>query len=68
MGMRPFNVYVHPDFSYQPYESYHGSNNVPSRRIALALIALSAGAALAVHQYAPDLLAPVLGPLGLVQL
>ncbi|PAV22959.1 hypothetical protein PNOK_0002600 [Pyrrhoderma noxium] len=25
MPMRPFDVYVHPDFKYQPFESYHGS-------------------------------------------
>ncbi|KAL5518328.1 hypothetical protein ACEPAH_10 [Sanghuangporus vaninii] len=66
--MRPFNVYVHPDFSYQPYESYHGSNVHPSRRIALALVLISAGAALAVHRYAPDALVHILNPLGLTPL
>ncbi|KAL5534892.1 hypothetical protein ACEPAF_2982 [Sanghuangporus sanghuang] len=56
--MRPFNVYVHPDFSYQPYESYHGSNVHPSRRIALALVLISAGAALAGSlRYSEDLTA-----------
>lgn len=25
--MRPFDVYVHPDFGYQPYEAYHAKQH-----------------------------------------
>ena len=58
MPMRPFDLYVHPDFKYQPFESYHGStilaHSMPVLIIGGAAFTIL-GAALLTGALSPDL-------------
>ncbi|THG95014.1 hypothetical protein EW145_g8039 [Phellinidium pouzarii] len=66
--MRPFNIYVHPDFSYQPYESYHRPPDSLSLAVPLTVFWLLATGALALYHFAPDSLTALLRPVGLAGL
>ncbi|KAH8110392.1 hypothetical protein DFH11DRAFT_1880659 [Phellopilus nigrolimitatus] len=60
----PFNIYVHPDFAYQPYEKFHGSAGAIAVPLTFALWVLGTGV-LAMYRFAPETLAALLKPLGL---
>ena len=76
--MRPFNVYVHPDFTWQPYEAYHRNHGIPTSTLQkvtqgewvapVALLgALGAAGSVVAWRFglAPEALSELLRPLGL---
>lgn len=76
--MRPFNVYVHPDFAWQPYEAYHRNYGLPTSVMQkmtqgewvapIALMgALGAAGSVVAWRFglAPEALSGLLKPLGL---
>lgn len=76
--MRPFNVYVHPDFAWQPYEAYHRNYGLPTSVMQkmtqgewvapIALLgALGAAGSVVAWRFglAPEALSGLLKPLGL---
>ena len=62
MGMRPFNIYVHPDFSYEPDEDSKGVSPIAVGLVSLAIAAPTA--ALVLHQFAPDMFAELVKSVG----
>lgn len=76
--MRAFSIYVHPDFSYQPYEAYHAKQHlgassvlasVPSTVKAAAAVTMVplvvAGASVALWTFAPHTVAEISKAVGL---
>ena len=65
MGMRPFNIYVHPDFSYEPEEdSRKGVSPIAVGLVSLAVAAPTA--ALVLHQFAPQMFAEIVQSVGAI--
>ena len=64
--MSPFDIYVHPDFSYEPDEDRRGVSPLAIGLVSLALA--GPAAALVLHQFAPSVLSEIAHSVGAIGL